>query len=154
MSRQFRFLILVLILPVVCIAQDWTGKVVSVSDGDTIGVLHNGKAEKIRLAEIDCPEDGQAFGQRAKQFTSGLVFGKVVTVHPTGRDRYSRTVAHVFIGNQNLSREIVRSGYAWWFKKYSKDESLGELEHEARNQKRGLWADPHAVPPWAYRKRE
>lgn len=48
----------------------WAGKVASVSDGDTINVMHDGKTEKIRLYAIDCPEKGQAFGKRAKKFTS------------------------------------------------------------------------------------
>ncbi len=53
---------------------------VGVSDGDTITVLHSGKSVRIRLNGIDSPEKRQAFGKRAKQFTSTLVFGKTVTV--------------------------------------------------------------------------
>ena len=56
----------------------FVGAVVRVLDGDTIEVLHAGRGERVRLAEIDCPEKSQAFGQRAKQFTSELVFGKEV----------------------------------------------------------------------------
>ncbi len=55
------------------LAADFTGRVVGVSDGDTITVLHNGKGERIRLHGIDCPEKRQAFGKRAKQVTSDLV---------------------------------------------------------------------------------
>ena len=73
----------------------FTGKVVGVSDGDTISVMHNGKAERIRLSGIDCPEKGQAFGQRAKQFTSALVFGKEVTVAVQDSDKYGRTIGEV-----------------------------------------------------------
>jgi micrococcal nuclease len=55
-------------------AEDFTtGPVVSVLDGDTIEVLHNGNAKRIRLNAIDCPEKGQAFGKRAKQAASELV---------------------------------------------------------------------------------
>ncbi len=60
------------------LAADFTGRVVGVSDGDTITVLHNGKGERIRLHGIDCPEKRQAFGNRAKQFTSKLIFVKSV----------------------------------------------------------------------------
>ena len=60
--------------------QEFTGKVVGVTDGDTITVLHDGVGEKIRLAGIDCPERGQAYGTRAKQFLSALVFRKTVRV--------------------------------------------------------------------------
>ena len=66
---------------------DFTGRVVGVSDGDTITVLHNGKGERIRLHGIDCPEKRQAFGNRAKQATSRVVYGKTVTVRDLGQDR-------------------------------------------------------------------
>jgi endonuclease YncB( thermonuclease family) len=44
--------------------------VVGITDGDSIKVMHNGKAERIRLSGIDCPEKKQPFGTRAKKFTS------------------------------------------------------------------------------------
>src|SRR5438094_928760 len=75
----------------------FTGKVVGVTDGDTISVLHNGRGEKIRLHGIDCPEKWQAFGKKAKQFTSDLAFGKEVTVKVFGRDRYGRTIGDVVL---------------------------------------------------------
>ena len=56
-------------------AADFSGPVVSVLDGDTIEVLHNTRPERIRLSGIDCPENGQAYGKRAKQAASAL--GKV-----------------------------------------------------------------------------
>lgn len=58
-----------------------TGKIISVSDGDTFTILTEANNKiKIRLHGIDCPEKGQAFGNKAKQFTADLVFGKTVTV--------------------------------------------------------------------------
>ncbi len=128
---------------------------VGVSDGDTITVMHNGKGERIRLHGIDCPEKRQAFGNRAKQFTSTLVFGKTVTVQVMDRDRYGRTVGEVLLPDgRSLNRELVRAGFAWWYRRYAPDdETLDQLEHEARGTQRGLWADPHAVPPWEWRRR-
>ena len=70
------------------LAAEFTGKVVGVTDGDTIEVLHNGRAERIRLNGIDCPEKGQAYGKRAKQATSELVFGKEVKLQTYGKDQY------------------------------------------------------------------
>jgi micrococcal nuclease len=58
-------------------AEDFTGKVVAITDGDTIQVMHNSVAERIRLWGIDCPEVKQPFGTRAKQFTAHLAFGQV-----------------------------------------------------------------------------
>lgn len=134
-------------------AASFSGQVVGVSDGDTISVLHNGKAEKIRLNGIDCPESHQDFGQRAKQFTSNLTFNKTVTVEVSDHDKYGRTVGDVILPDgRNLNRELVRAGFAWWYKQYSHDQSLGELEEEARAAKRGLWQDPAPIAPWDFRR--
>ena len=132
---------------------EYSGRVVSVLDGDTIEVLHQGKAERIRLAGIDCPEKRQPFGQKAKQLTSTLAFGKHVTVQPVDKDRYGRTVGEVVLPNgTNLSRELVRAGLAWWYRKYSTDPILAALELEAHGAQRGLWSDPNPIPPWELRR--
>ncbi len=68
--------LLQILLASAAVAVDFSGPVVSVLDGDTIEVLHNTHPERIRLNGIDCPEKGQAFGKRAKQAASPLVFGK------------------------------------------------------------------------------
>ena len=72
---QFLLLAALLIPTIVC-AADFTAPVVSVLDGDTLEVLHNNHAERIRLSGIDCPEKGQAFGQRAKLVAVGVVMVK------------------------------------------------------------------------------
>lgn len=130
----------------------WVGKCVGVTDGDTIAVIHDGKAEKIRLDGIDCPESNQAFGTRAKQFTSGMVFGKQVTVYPKEKDKYGHTIAQIFTDDGKcLNRELVYSGFAWWYKQYSNDVNLERRQADAQKAKRGLWSDPHALPPWEFR---
>ena len=138
---------------VLAVFSEFSGQVVGVIDGDTIDVLHNGQAERIRLNGIDCPERGQAYGKKAKQFTSGLVFGKQVRVNALKKDRHGRTVADVLLlDGTSVSHELVKAGLAWWYKQYAKhDETLAQLEGEAREQKRGLWADPNPVPPWEAR---
>jgi len=134
---------------------DFSGRVVGVTDGDTIKVMHNGKAERIRLHGIDCPEKGQPFGATAKRFTSAMVFGKDVTIHFTDRDKYGRTVGDVILPDgTNVNRELVKAGLAWWYGKYSGDATLGQLEAQARAARRGLWLDPHPVPPWEWRKQK
>jgi len=135
--------------------KSWSGKCVGVSDGDTIKVLHGGKAEKIRLYGIDCPESHQDFGQRAKQFTSDMAFGKVVKVQQVDTDRYGRTVAWVSVDGKSLNKELVRAGLAWWYRQHAPDDNdLKKLENKARKAKAGLWAHPHPVPPWKFRKQE
>lgn len=129
-------------------------KVVGISDGDSITVLLKGNIqEKLRLAEVDCPESGQPFGKNAKQFTSEQVFGKQITFIETDTDRYGRTIAKVYYGNgRYLSAEIIGAGLGWWYYYFSKDKSLGGLQQEAKLKKIGLWQDDNAFSPWDYRK--
>lgn len=84
---------------------------VSVLDGDTIEVLHNTHPERIRLSRIDCPEKGQAFGTRAKQATSALVFGRDVLLQTHGQDKYKRTLADVFLRDgTHVNHALVKDG--------------------------------------------
>lgn len=149
-----RFLIATLLLLPSLAYADFTGKVVGVTDGDTIKVMHNGREEKVRLQGIDTPEKRQPFGTRAKQLTSHLAFGKTVTVKVTGRDQYGRTIGAVILPDgRNLNHELVKAGFAWWYRKYAPDDRLLEkLEAEARDAKAGLWRDPNPVPPWVFRR--
>ena len=98
----------------------WTGKVVGISDGDTIKVLQNSKQVKIRLHGIDTPEKAQPFGKKAKQFTAKMVAGKIVDVKKTDTDRYGRTVAVITVNGKNLNESLVKSGFAWVYRKYCK----------------------------------
>jgi endonuclease YncB( thermonuclease family) len=139
-------------LPRAIAAEVFHGKVVGVTDGDTVSVLRDGCAVTVRLQGIDAPEGRQPFGTRAKQFASSLAFGQVVTVHVKGRDRNGRILANVILPDgRTLNHELVRAGFAWWFRRYSTDQTLEALEAEARAAHRGLWADPNPVAPWEWR---
>ena len=111
-------LLLSLLLTFPCLSWAWSGKVVGVADGDTITVLRDKEQVRIRLYGIDTPERGQAFGKKAKQFTSRMVFGKVVEVHQMDTDRYGRTVALVSVDKQLLNKELVKAGLAWVYDRY------------------------------------
>jgi micrococcal nuclease len=132
----------------------FVGPVVSVLDGDTIEVLHNTTPEHVRLSGVDCPESGQAFGNRAKQATSALVLGRDVILQTHGQDKHRRTLADVFLSDgTHVNHELVKAGWCWWYKKYApKDTALEGLEKDARDGKKGLWAEPNPVPPWLYRR--
>ena len=91
----FLFCLTLILVPLSILAVDSSSQVIGVLDGDTIEVLHDQKAERIKLHGIDCPEKGQAFGKQAKQATSGLVFGKEITLQTHGKDKYGRTIADV-----------------------------------------------------------
>jgi len=135
-------------------AFSFTALVVSVKDGDTIEVLSNGRAQRIRLRGIDCPEKRQAYGYRAKIATAVLTFGQTVTIHAYDKDKYGRTVADVRLSDEtNVNQLLVKDGWCWWYRQYAPDDPVLEmLETEARQTKRGLWIDPHPVPPWVFRK--
>ena len=145
-------MIYALLLLVAAPSDAFTGKVTAITDGDSIKVLRERTEVTIRLEGIDCPELGQAFGRQAKQQTSDLSFGKMVYIQVKGKDRYGRTLANVTLPDgSSLNSELVRSGYAWWFRKYSEDQELQRFEAEAKANERGLWADPQPVAPWNWR---
>ena len=149
------FLIVLLLLPVSVDAATITGKVIKVVDGDTIEVLQGNQPVRIRLNGIDAPEKGQAHGNKAKLFVLELVAQKVVAVEVVDTDKYGRSVGDVILpGGRDLNKEIVAAGYAWWYRKYSNDQSLGRLEEAARSARRGLWQDKNPVPPWVWRKQK
>lgn len=131
------------------------GRVVAITDGDTVTILMNNKQYKIRLAEIDTPERAQPYGSKSKEILSELVFGKDVTANIQDRDRYGRYVARIYQGELDVSREMVKVGAAWVYRQYLTDKSLMDVEQEAKVAKRGLWALPEAynLPPWEWRRR-
>lgn len=129
-----------------------TGKVVAVADGDTITVLVGTEQYKIRLDAIDCPEKKQPYGQQAKEHMSDFVFAKTVSVVISGKDRYERYIGTVTVDGLDVNRAMIRDGYAWHYRQYSKDATLDELEAAAREARIGLWKDAHPIAPWDYRK--
>ena len=131
------------------------GQVVSVTDGDTIKILTPTKQQiKVRLADIDTPERGQPYGQKARQVLGDKIHRRQVEVEKVTTDRYQRLVGRVFLEGRNINAEMVEDGAAWVYRKYSDDPHLLELERQAREQGRGLWAlqPDQRVPPWEWRK--
>ncbi len=136
-----------------CAYADFSGKVVNVADGDTLTVLREYEQVKVRMVEIDAPEKGQAFGNRSKQALARLVQGKQVEVREEGTDRYGRTLGRVYQAGLDVNAEMVRLGMSWVYVRYAKDQSLYQIEAEAKVQQRGLWVDKVPVPPWEWRQR-
>jgi endonuclease YncB( thermonuclease family) len=137
------------------------GRITGIVDGDTVNVLILGKQQiRVRLAFVDAPEKGQAFGQRAKQAMSELVFGKDVKLRPHTIDRYGRLVARVLVDNQDAGFELLKQGLCWVYEQYMPEASpdiqasYQQAQAVAREQKFGLWSDPFPVPPWDWRKGE
>ncbi len=140
------------------LAAEYTGKVVSISDGDTLTLLvpdgASFKQVKVRLGEIDTPERKQPYGTRAQQTLSDLAYNKQARVVVQDTDRYGRTVGRVYVGGTDVNAEMVKQGAAWVYRQYAKDQSLYRLEEQAKAAKRGLWVLPEAqrCPPWDWRK--
>lgn len=130
------------------------GKVIGISDADTIKVFHSISAVTVRLYGIDAPESHQPYAKRAKAFVSELAFNQDVSVRIMGREKFGRTLGIVTLHDGRiLNHEILRAGYAWWYERFApNDRELKELEESARSSKRGLWKDPSPTPPWEFRK--
>jgi endonuclease YncB( thermonuclease family) len=129
------------------------GRVVGISDGDTLTLLVDREQVRIRLAQIDAPESNQPYGKNAKAALSAFAFGRRARVEVVDIDRYGRTVGEVFVDGIDVNREMVREGHAWAYTKYSQSTEIIELEDSARNAKKGLWALPEnqREPPWLWR---
>lgn len=132
----------------------FTGRCVSVHDGDTLTVLTVGNLQvKVRLYGIDSPELKQAFGNNAKRCASDLAFDKFVTVHGKGLDRYGRVIGWVFVRDTCVNKELVSRGFAWWYRQYAPGVKLFEdAEKYAKKAKLGLWSQPSPQAPWDWRK--
>ena len=131
---------------------DFTGRVVSVQDGDRLTVLVDKKQVRVRLEGIDAPERGQAYDKRSRESLAQLCAGKPAEVRETGLDRFRRTLGWVTCAGVDASSEQVRRGMAWVFGRYAAPTSpLYELEAYARLRRIGLWMDEAAVAPWEWR---
>lgn len=134
-------------------AETIQGKVVHIADGDTLRILTPSNQQiKIRLAGIDTPEKAQAFSNKAKQALAALIFQKQITVDVLTIDRYGRSVGRVYVKGFDVNAELVQQGYAWVYRKYTKDQKLYALKAEAKKAKRGLWSTDHPIPPWDWKK--
>lgn len=115
-------------------------------------MLVNNEQIKIRLHGIDCPEKAQDFSNVATEFLSGYVFNKVVTVRKMDTDRYGRTIGMVTVDGVNVNEQLLEAGLAWHYKRYDNNPDWAKLEEQARKNKKGLWVQINAIPPWEWRK--
>lgn len=147
-----------LLVSTLAAAETYTGRVVGITDGDTVTVLDSFNTQhKVRLLGIDAPEKKQAFGQVSKQHLVDLVFDKTVTIETRGRDRDKRELGKVIIDGRDANLALVHSGLAWHYKKYAKNQPVADrksyaaAEMVAQQERQGLWQDANPVPPWEFR---
>lgn len=148
------------------------GKIVKVSDGDTVQFLQNDHdfKLKLRLYGIDAPETekgnkrtgkvskpGQPYGEEAFKALKSKIYGKTVMIQILDKDKYKRMVSVVWIGDRNINKEMVAEGWAWAYRKYLDRPHASEYidaEEQARKAKRGLWKQANPTPPWEFRKKQ
>ncbi len=129
-----------------------SGKVVRVTDGDTITVLEDKTQHTIRLVGLDAPEGGQEYGQQSRQALTSKILEKHVRVEWREKDYYKRSLGNIYLDGRWINKEMVAEGWAWHYKEYSDDKELAKAESKAREARAGLWADKDPMPPWDYRR--
>lgn len=150
--KRFCLVLIFVLLSLLCSAQRFTVKVVSITDGDTFIALNNDNLQlKIRVYGIDAPEKKQAFGSKSKDFLSSLIFGKYITIDVKSKDKYGRYIANVYSEGKDVSLLMIHEGMAWHFTKFDDNEVYEAAQMKARKAKRGLWADPSPIAPWDFR---
>ncbi|MBF0651283.1 thermonuclease family protein [Dysgonomonas sp. GY75] len=152
--KKYHLYLICFLLNISVNAQVLTGKIIRVSDGDTIILLDSVNVQhKIRLYGIDCPEKKQDYGTKAADFTKGLCAGKNVTVEIEGTDIYGRILGIVYAGKVNINEELLKNGLAWRYK-HNKSMRYLELENQARKNELNIWSMKNPIAPWNFRKKK
>ena len=150
------FLLSLLLLSLTLFSAEIKGKVVAVTDGDTITVLDDMDKGRfrIRLDKIDAPEKKQAFGNKAKQYLSTLIYGKQVKIRFKKIDNYGRILGIVYLDGKEINLQMVQDGLAWHYRHYDNTESYITAEQIARANKKGLWIEKDPINPYIFRKNQ
>lgn len=134
-------------------AKNLSCKVVGIADGDTLTCLTSTKTQiKVRLGEIDAPENKQPFGNASKKALSDAVFGKQVDIRVQNTDRYGRTVGIVYYQKKNINLMLVQKGLAWTYVEYAKEPIYRQAQAQAEASRVGLWSEPNPIYPQDWRK--
>jgi len=159
--KKFALAAVVLLAVFACdaLAATLAGRVVGVSDGDTVTVLTaENRQFKIRLSGIDAPEKKQPFGAHAKETLARQLFGQPVVVEWSRTDRYGRIVGKIEVDGVDANLEQIREGSAWVYTQYLRELPVEdrrlylEAERQAKSERRGLWRDNDPEPPWQWRR--
>lgn len=135
-----------------------------VFDGDTVLVSKGWWNEiTLRLDAIDCPEDGQYWGDRAKYGLMKLIAKKRLRIEEHGIETYGRTLATIYVWDvaknewTNVNEKMVMLGHAWVMRRYynhlpkDRQDTLNRLERWAKSKGVGLWHAANPIPPWEWR---
>ena len=144
-------LLFLLAFPSAYPAEPFVSRVISVHDGDTLTIEREGRAVRVRLSWVDAAEIGQPDGEEAREWLNSLVLDQRVSVTVKGRS-YDRLVGEVLLDGKSVNAGLLKAGHGWLDPRYSKSETLKELETEAREDHRGLWGAENPIAPWRWRK--
>lgn len=132
-------------------------KVVSVSSGNLLSVQdQTGEIQEVSLYGIDAPESEQKMGQQAHKMLSAMVGDKDVAVKIDGTDSQGVPSAQIILNGLSINAAMVKSGYAWVNPATCKSPNCStwtDYQQYASKNKKGLWADSEAEPPWIWRER-
>lgn len=153
---MIRFFLLCTALLLSCsTAFAYTGKVISVDEGDRLTLLYKGRKVRLSLYGLDAPELRQTHGQEARDFLKSFIKGEVVDVQPIGQMRKSRHTGIVVLGEDNINELMVLNGQAWVDPKTCTEAICAtwlKMEEAAKATHKGLWSNPESIPPWDFRK--
>jgi endonuclease YncB( thermonuclease family) len=151
--KRIFILLFLLIFYVAGFSQTYKGKIIKVVDGDTYFFKTDRETLKVRMFGVDAPEGNQPFGKESMEFISHYM-QKDATLVVHSRDQFKRFLGTLFINGQDINLLDVKSGYAWYFKKYLDDNQYAAAQEDARKNKLGLWASSKPVAPWKWRHDE
>lgn len=159
LERKLKTAILALLLvSLSAFAEPYSARVIGIKDGDTITVLDASKTQHvIRLMGIDAPEKKQAYGSKAKETLSDLIYGQDVLVDTKKLDRYGREIGKITVAGRDANLAMISAGMAWHYKQYEREQlvldrvTYAEAEIDARRDRLGLWRDAEPVAPWEWR---
>lgn len=145
-------LLLTLLLGPSLASAEFLARVVTVHEGDRLSIYHDGRHDTVYLQDIDCPQLKQPYGKQAKRATAAYIGGREVIVRGMKKDRLGRNRAEILLQDgRNVGHELLKEGLAWWRPSQSGDRHLGDLEELAKAAGKGLWSEPHPVPPWKWK---
>jgi micrococcal nuclease len=138
-------------------------QVLFVQDGDTVVVSILEDENRVRLDSIDCPENGQPWGDTARHGLIKLIGGKTILMEQHGQDHHGRTLATLYCFDlnkqewMNVNERMLMLGHAWVLRRYfdhlppERQHKLIRIEKWARTKRVGLWHELNPIPPWRWR---
>ncbi|WP_443862806.1 thermonuclease family protein [Fusobacterium ulcerans] len=148
--RKIIFAIFIFSLSIIAVAV--SGKVIRVSDGDTILIQSGSQKIRVRMYGIDAPELKQKYGEESKKYLEKRIMDKNVDIKVINQDQYGRKVGKVFYKNKDINLEMLETGNAWFYEYHAKHEKdYRKAFKNAKEQKLGLWKDKNPQNPRNFR---